>query len=261
MEILWSADKVEDLCSIVEYFKRNNGRQLEILAQYFISKNSSHLNIEKYTMEFEGDVDVYKIEDGEYKLAYICELVNSQTKKNKTYSSIINSNNAKKYKDVADFQNVYSCLAFMIRYCLSKKIKDISGKLDYKILFLKSLLSEKIKLTDEQFILSYFLTLDIISANEENNIFENSSLISRTEILDLSLFSFPNIRDICHILKTKRSIYARIFLVLTYEISKTKNILDPLWLTGINFKNRKEFIYQMTSPLTESLIYLTSQKI
>ena len=273
MEIVWSSNMVEDLCDIVNYLKKNkSGEIIEYLADYFIEKHSKYLKIEDYTMAFTDSLAADKIGDGEYKLAYICELVHSFSKKYYNFKSLSNKNKDKKnYKD--EIKNVYTCFAFMIKYSISKKLV-LKNKIDYKGFYLTNLIKDKIvpesKVKDKKdpFLeilnLSYFLTTELIffTNKDPNIVYKNTSLILNTQNLDISICDEKQIMELRSILKTKRTLYVRIMLVLSFEISKLKNILDPLWMAkSIYFENYENFVYVLTSPLIETLIFLTSEKI
>ena len=274
MEIIWSFQKIEDLCKIIHYLRSNNlGEILESLGDYFIEKHSKNLTFENYTMDFSDSIDTSKISNAEYKLAYICELVNSHSKKRNKFVSL-NGKYSKKIREEKDYHNVYVCLSFMIKYSINKKLKMENRKIDYKGFFLTSLIKEKIasniiiKDKKDPFLdllnISYFLTSELISEckDNENIVYKNTSLMSHCQNLDISIFTNKQIREICSILNTKRSLYARILLVLSYEILKMNNFLEPDWISKtVNFKNYEQFILLVTSPSTEVLLFLTSRKI
>jgi len=236
MEIQWSTYLINDLCDIIKYLKKNKlGEVLEKLADYFIKKHSKYLTIENYTMSFSDTMDITKITDAEYKLAFICELASF-----------------KKIK-----KDIYSCLAFMITYCIRKKFKISPKKPDYKTLFLISLLKENIANKEDIFNISYFLTSQLIEFKDD--IYQNQSLILNTQNIDISMFSGKQVSEMCSILKTKRTLYVRVLLVLSYEISKIDNILELKEF--IKFSNYEEFVNLVTSPLIEVLMFLTSRNI
>lgn len=276
MEIVWSSGMVEDLCNIVNYLKKNKiGETLEKLADYFIEKHSKYLRIEDYTMAFSDSINPDKIKDAEFKLAYICELVNSHSNKKYKIKSLSQKNKKiKHYKEIRKFNNVYTSLSFMIKYTISKKLHLKNNKVDYKTFFLTNIIKDKIfpdliiKNKDDPFLdvlnISYFLTKEIISFTDKDIdlIYKNTSLILNAENIDMSICSEKQVMELKSILKTRRTLYVRILLVLSFEISKIENILDSLWVTrSIYFENYEQFISVITSPLIETLIFLTSQKI
>jgi len=273
MEIIWSYSMVEDLCDIVDYLKRNKiGEMIEYLADYFIEKHSKHLKIDDYTMDFSDSLAPEKISDGEYKLAYICELVNSHSKKNNKFKSLSYKIKEKKsHKDV--IKSVYTCFAYMIKYTVSKKLILKNNKVDYQTFYLTNILRDKIspnsviKNKDDPFLdilnLSYFLTNEIISIGKKDPdiIYKNCSLILNAENINIDICE-KQIRELKGILKTKRTLYVRILLLLAFEISKFDNILDPLWIAkSIYFENYEQFVSVITSPLIETLIFIAKEKI
>jgi hypothetical protein len=277
MEIRWSTKMVDDLVDIVTYLKRNKmGEILEVLGDYFIKKHAKKMQIDKYTMDFDDSIDADKIMDGEYKLAFICELVNSYANKKRKFRSFSKKIKKKKlYKDKKIFNNnVFYCIAFLIKYCISHILKFSSNKIDYRIFFLISVIKEKIlpeyviqnkeDTTLDVLNISYYLTSEMVSLSENKPeiIYQNTSLLSNSENLDISICTNKQIREICSVLNTKRTIFARILLVLAFEISKIKNILDPLWIEkATRIENYNDFISLFNSPLIETMIFLTSQRI
>ena len=64
-----------------------------------------------------------------------------------------------------------------------------------------------------------------------------------------------------NVLKTKRTLFARILLSLSFQISKI-DVNDPLWLSKtIKFENYDEFVLVITSSLIETMIFLSSLNI
>ena len=113
----WSSGMIADLVSVVEYFKRGGmGKTLEVLADHFIEKMKKRAVIETYAMEFHSeniDVDAERIGPGEYKLAFICHIVNLRKSKN--------VKSEKKGREKV--RGVYDCLSVMIKYCVMKILK------------------------------------------------------------------------------------------------------------------------------------------
>ncbi len=281
MEIKWSGDMVRDLVNIVNYLKKSHsGKTVEILADYFIKKQKKKLSIENYSMEFNDNVDAEKIGDGEYKLAYICELVNKKSKKGKEYVN-----------------NVYYCISFIMRFCISKILKYRS-KNDYRVFFLSYIIKEKIlpdhkiQNKDDKILeiinLAYYLTDEMVSLSKsdetekfeeyrelddrdkrgeipeeiKNNFYCNRSLMSHCENLDITICDKKQIRELYSILKTRRTIFVRILLVLSFEISRTPNVLSKSWLNKfIKFNSHKDFLLLLNSPLFEVFLFITSERI
>ena len=296
----WSSGMIADLVSVVEYFKRGGmGKTLEVLADHFIEKMKKRAVIETYAMEFHSeniDVDAERIGPGEYKLAFICHIVNLR--------------NSKKDRKEKKIKGVYDCLSVMIKYCVMKILK-YKEKRDYRIYFLSYIIKEnllpehKIDEKDDKILevitLSYYLTDELIKItnsdethkfqefrnleyednerNEKNekdekkenekmeeinmnSIYENRSLISHCENLDISICTRKQIRELYSILGTKRTIFVRILLVLAFEIIHRKSSVNKSWLNKfVKFKNKKEFLSLMSSPLVEVFLFITSERI
>ena len=292
----WSSSMIADLVSVVEYFKRGGmGKTLEVLADHFIEKMKKRAVIETYAMEFHSeniDVDAERIGPGEYKLAFICHIVNlRKSRKEKS------GKGEKKGRE----RGVYDCLSVMIKYCVMKILK-YKEKRDYRIYFLSYIIKEnllpehKIDEKDDKILevitLSYYLTDELIKItnsdethkfqefrnfeceeienqkkeNEKNeitnSIYENRSLISHCENLDISICTRKQIRELYSILGTKRTIFVRILLVLAFEIIHRKSSVNKSWLNKfVKFKNKKEFLSLMSSPLVEVFLFITSERI
>jgi len=274
MELKWSTNMIDDLVNIISYFKKNRiGEMIEVLADYFIMRHSKKLTLEKYTMNFIDNVDTDKIGENEYKLAFVCELVNSHANKKRKLKTLYkNKVKKEKFQDKADFTNVFNCLSFMIKYSISHNLDFRSNKPDNRIFFLISIIREKIfpnfvvknKEDVDGLTLSYYLTSEIINIAQYNPeiVFQNSSLIANTENLDISICTNKQIREIMEIMKTKKTLFVRVLLVLAFEISKIPDILNPIWLQGyLKFIDYTEMISIFNSPLVEVLIFLTSRRI
>lgn len=274
-ELKWSTDMIHDLVTIVSYFKQNKlGEMLEVLGDHFINRHSKKLSFENYTMDFVESVDADKINNGEYKLAFICELVNSQANKKRKLKPLYKNKLKKKeiFRDKSNFNNVYNCLAFMIKYSISRNLDFRSNKPDNRIFFLTSVIRENLfpeyiirnKDDVDVLTLSYYLTSEIINVcqHRHETIYEITCLMANTENLDISICSNKQIREIMDILKTRKTLFARILLVLAFEISKIEKILDPLWIqTAIKIENYEDMTSLFNSPLIETMIFLTSERI
>jgi hypothetical protein len=293
----WSSGMIGELANVVDYFKRGGmGKTLEILADYFIERMKKKARIETYAMEFHHenlDVDSERIGQGEYKLAFICHLVNLRKNNRKKSENKSEKNMKKERKE----KNVYECLSVMIKYCIMKILK-YKEKRDYRIYFLSYIIKEnlipehKIDEKDDKILeiitLAYYLTDELIkitnsdethkfeefrnekdseigknNMNENmNSIYENRSLISHCENLDISICSRKQIRELYSILGTKRTIFVRILLVLAFEIIHRKSSINKSWLNRfVKFKNKKEFLTLMHSPLVEVFLFITSERI
>jgi hypothetical protein len=290
----WSSGMIADLVIVINYFKKGGmGKTLEVLADYFIEKMKKKALIETYAMEFHHenlDVDAERIGPGEYKLAFICHLVN------------LRRNDKKKKRE----KGVYDCLSIMIKYCIMKILK-YKEKKDYRIYFLSYIIKEnlipehKIDEKDDKILevitLAYYLTEEMIKITKSdethkfeefrneryerdekecekvdtententenmNSIYDNRSLMSHCENLDISICTRKQIRELYSILGTKRTIFVRILLVLAFEIIYRKSSISKSWLNKfVKFKNRKEFLTLMNSPLVEVLLFVTSERI
>ena len=247
MDIKWSLKLIQQLNEVVLYLKKNSiGKIMEILGNYFIRKHKKYGDIEKYSMDFSNDAynDAYNdatintsnITEGEYRLAFICELVKIKR---------------------GNFKNVYNCLSYMIRFCLEKKFNYLASKPDNKTSYLVSLLKDNLRTKN---IDSIVFSIKIVKKLVKEDISVMSSLMCETQNLDISILSTEHIRNILEILKTRRTIYVRILLILTYEMMNISDIL--LWsFNKVSFSNRNEMISSLTSPSIETIMFLSSQRM
>lgn len=238
MDIKWTLKLLEELHEIVSYLKKNSiGKIMEILANYFIEKHKKYGKIQNYSMDFSNDVvDVSNITEGEYRLGFICELV--KVKK-------------------SNFKNVYNCFSYMIKFCLKKKLNYSTSKPDNKTSYLISILKDNLGTTNMD---SICFSIKIVKKIINEDILVMSSLMCETQNLDISILSSKYIRNILEILNTRRTIYVRILLVLTYEMMNVSDI--PVWiLDKLTFSNKKQMISSLTSPSIETFIFLSSLRI
>jgi hypothetical protein len=295
MEIYWTENLVEELHKIVLFLNRHEiGQIIEKLADFYIQKYQKLYNINDYTMNFADSISLgsENINNGEYKLAYICEIIhtikNHDKKRLKSFETknsdsckagILNQgkNLTKRNRNGKNKNkyNVYIYISQMIKFCIMDIFKLYTNKTDYKIFYLVSILKDKflpsrereIKGIDpilEIFNLSYFFTTEIIriSSIDEKLIFRCNSLILETENLDISFLNQQEIREILQILNTKRTLYVRILLVLAYEILKSNDILNPMWISRtLSFDSYDSLVNILTSPLIEVLILMTAYRI
>lgn len=268
MEIKWSLKLIEELKQIVSYLKKNEiGGILEQLANFFLNKHLKYLDIKNYSMGFSEQLDPSQITDGEFRLAFICELINSYPDKNKTVSLGKKKKKVKKIKRPKGFVNVYFSFSAMLKYCIGNNFKLSREKIDYKGFYLTNILKNIIIPENKQsdvLTLPYFLTKELmfICREDSKKIYKNSSLILKTEELDLTILTKKQIGEILNILNTKKTIFVRILLVLAFETLREDDILNELWMhKNIIFGNYEDFISVVTSPLIETLIFITHFQI
>jgi hypothetical protein len=262
MEIKWTKELVNELRLIVSYLKKNKiGVFLENLGNYFIFKHSKRLNIKNYSMGFSEEIDPEQITDGEFNLAFICELINSFSDKNKTLTLTKNMKKVKKIKRPKGFINVFFSFSAMLKYCIGNNFHLNFSKLDYKVFYISNVIKEIIapeKKNSDILTLPYFLTKELMKFDYKL-LYNNTSLILKTEDLDLSILNRKQILEIMEVLETKKRIFVRILLVLSFEILREEDILNELWFhKNIIFTDYDEFKSVLSSPLIEVLIFLTS---
>ena len=256
----WSQKFLEELNEIVTYLKKSNmGIMLEVFANYYMKRHMKYLEIKKFQMEFtEETITPSDISNGEYKLAYICELIYLRCKK----------------KNESNPRNVYECFSNMLRYCIRKKFTYIISRFDNSEYYLLDLLKQHFDSSELmscgpnkqtqiknnlQYDFSYYLITEIMK-NDDISLL--TSLTLNGENLDISFLNTEARRSICQILKTKRTLYLRFLLILTFEMLKIPNTLNSNWMNVLlHFSDRDSFTSILTSPLIETIIFLTYNKM
>lgn len=267
--ILWDEESISVLNKIVKFLKRSNlGRILEYLANLYIDEHYSILKLNQYGMSFSKGyiVDANLITDGEYKLAFICEIY--QLKKLKDIDHTISE------------KTIYESLSEMIQYNLDLIFSINVGHPNYKEIYLTSLLKEvlygmtksysvkqgvKIKVRKDKIIdqinYAYYMIREIIDVNNDLSVFHLGGLITETENLDLSILTNQQIRNILKILNTKRRIYLRILLILSYEIIKKNYSSEKDFIKSFVFKNYEDLCYCLNNSLNQTVLLISVYKI
>ena len=265
----WTKSMVQELFDVVSYIKRNRiGELLEYMANYFMEKNGKYLSSENYSMVFaSNDIPINSISEGEYQLAFICEIATFYRAK-----LSLTKKKIKKEKHEQPFVSVYECLSYMIKYCIVGKYRIHSPRFsfdDYYITMIlnDNLIGKKMEKNDNNLkclLAAYQLLNEIRAITEEDPdlIYTLSSLVTKAQDLDLSFLETEQKRNIFKILKTKRTLYLRILILLSFEILKSQNFLKEDWLfRKIRFTKHSEFLNVISNPIIEVIIFLTSYRI
>jgi len=246
--IEWGQGSVDTLSSIIKQINnRKIAIELEKLSNVYIEFNGYLLNRSNYGMNLseESSHQADHIKDGEYKLAYICELYIMQRE------LLIESSN-KKYKMTS--KDVYMTMGNIIFEGIQKLFTFQEGSLGFKELYLISMMkrimdSENIK---KAVTTVYFLIIRLTYS--KGLVYKLDTLITMTENLDINILTKQELSELMEILNIKRKLYAKIFLVLLYEIIHIKNM--KTWIDNIcNISNMEEFTDMLTNPLLEFIIY------
>lgn len=269
--ISWNNKSISTLYEIVSYLKKHLGLCLEQLAHFYMDRHSLLLNINQYSMGFSQEyiINTDIVDDGLYKLAFICEL-----------GYIIECMNLNKKHINYDINNeeIYKYVSYMIKFSIEEIFELSPHKLKHSEFFLLSILKNvlisdvniskpmiktktKIKIGKDKDIdvisVAYFLVLELIKAEKLINIYQIQSTLLQTQILDINILSKPQIKAITEILNNKRKLFVRLLLVLSYQMIKYKYTKQKI-ISTINFKNRDQMIACFSIPIIETVIYLTS---
>lgn len=266
--ILWDEQSITTLNEIVTYLKRSKlGVILELIANFYIDRHDV-LQIDNYAMGFCPGyiIDSSLISDGEYKLAFMCELFELKSNEYLPINKKINS------------KVIYKYFSKMIKYGFDNGFVIKMKNLNYREIYITSLIKNiiipnngrnntnsyvkhglNIKLRKDKISeiikFSYFIVKQIIS-NNNFQIFNLQSLITETENLDLRILTQNQIKSILDVLNTKRKLYLKIFLVLTYKLIKDEYYNKDAFIKRIVFHNQKEFINVLVNPVTEIMLLI-----
>lgn len=273
MEILWTTELITELKTIVEYLKKNPiGSVLEKFSNYYVYKHREVKKLENYSMNFldqrtsinRNDLGTTDdISDGEYRLAFLCELTRS-----------IKNSTSKIYRS-----DIYKYLNYMISYCLRRKIKNIINrpKLDNETSYLISLINENVGNSNQDMCLlslgfvkqiwTIFESGDSLSSNSQSsNDLRTSNnlpnLITQSEIIDMSFYKDDIKRAMLDVIykdvppnHKKKTIYLRFLLCLSYELTRKKFDIQKF----VSFSNYKDFVFVITNPVIEVTLFLISE--
>ena len=265
---MWNHETLNILDDIINIVKKGPlGEVLEYIADYYIKQNK--LDMDKYSLNFSVDCIDPDISDGTYKLAFLCDSVNKKKRKKvKDTSCDLSSSSINRY-------NPYECLAYIIRHSVYKLFRLEVKKLNYKELYLIDILKRvvyidetqtnnlKQKIITESFTVAYFLVTEVKKICDDTDIIHFlPSLHNQIELIDLNILTTEQLRSILNILNTKRTIYVRVLLILTFELLKEVKITDSNWLVNkIQFTDKITFLDVTSNPIVEIVLASTAYTI
>ena len=232
---------------------------------YLISKkiNSSKMNkylsniinhyISKHNISSDSSVHLpkdKKLEGGIKILAIICQHYLKQRKtKNKTITA----------------RMVYKSFGYICHEIIVAKLKYSVWTLDYTELYMTDMVGKVMNYNNENAILSaYYLSRFLTySLQIDPSIVKSmETMWVRCEDLDISLFTTQQIRELMTILKTKRRLYLRMFLVITEYLMREKYEMSEKWIKHkISVGNYQDFEKIFSDPVLEVVICLTGSLV
>jgi hypothetical protein len=201
MNIQWTKDLQQNLHEIVGFLNRSGlGETFEKVYLYFVNKHKKFRTISDYSMEFLDSPD--NISRGEYRLAFLCQLVNDKKK---------------------TFYNPYKCFCHSINYFLKAYWNASMPKTDNNISYIVQILSEfwpKIDLYELTLATNFIKNLVCLSINWSNI----GYIYTNCENIRLDFIQPDQKRNFLKILKTSRTFYLRLLLLTAQEINLQKII-------------------------------------
>jgi len=247
------------LSEIVTYIKKSKiGNLLEYLADYYILKYELYNDFDSFgiTLSENSALKADKISDGEYKLAYICELVMNQ---------IISSGN---FIYRVTYEDVYRSFSRLCYETIEQTFKLETHALSYKEIYLLSILDEFLdthcknkKIRNLNLQSCYFFAKQIIKITniEPSIIYNLQSLMTHIEDIKLQMFTGKQIQELLEMLGTNKRLYLKILLVISYEILRKNEIIDAEWLRKKSVcKNLKDLKFMFNDIFYECVLLITS---
>ena len=250
--IEWNKKAVIALHEIMDII--NNTKLMEpigYIVQKYIDNNYNNLNFDNYTINTKNERK--KVKDEIKMLAYVCETYMIKRKWTKANSEKI----------------VYNAFSRIIHNVITNipmyNIKDLQYTELHTVRLVNEIIVKHPTMYTQQIIISvYFLTRYLIDVETENNNLFGfmDTLILKTQDLDITILTPRQKREIMETLKTKRKLYLRIFLVLSYHMIREKSAIDTLWY-GVKFKikNSMDMINLIEDVMMETLICLVANEI
>ena len=226
MEIKWSHSLLTDLRKVVNFIKTSDlGEVFEDMYNFFIEKHSQYGSLDEYYMRFLDAQDPNQISEGEYRLAFLCQIVNVRNKR---------------------FHNPYKCLSYIITYSIKRYWSVSYLHNSNTISYVVSILSELWPQGDKKTIYnSVLIVKNCINQKEKWSCFGN--LYTECEIIDLSILPVETRRNILQILEINKTFYLRL-LLLVVQNSIKQNINWEKLSDIVKFSKEQEMLNVLKFP-------------
>ena len=247
--IKWDNKSIHALDEIMNIIMKSKLMELfGYIVQTYIEMHEYFKNFNDYTLD---TVEKQKnINENILMLGYVCELYISKNKKNKKYMT----------KNL-----VYFSFGKILYEIISNIFLYNIPRLQYTETYIVRLVNEIIVKTPnihtQQMVISaYFLTKYLIS---NNNMFSLMNILMlRTEELDITILTPKQSRDIMNTLGTKRTLYLRIFLVLSEHRIREKFMIANVWYkVKFNIRNKNDLCLLLEDVIIEIIICLVANYI
>ena len=252
--ILWSSDTLDTLKNIMEYINKHKLMQpLGHIVRYYINKYQPYDNKDYDILSVDTVPDDINREI--LILAYICEIhIKTRPLKNTIVSNSL----------------IYISLGQIINEVLEDIFYYDRLEPTFEEVYMINIVNENISKTStsqtRDIITScYHLTKRIITyieLSQDHILVYMETLHLRTQDLDMSFLTGTQIREFLSIFQTKRSLYLRIFLVLSDYMLRERTILNNNWiLTKASIIDKDDFVEMLDDMIMELVITITGYGI
>ncbi len=248
VKILWTDIAVNRLNNIMFLINKNKLMQpIGYIVRYYIDKHQPYTS--EYKVLTVDNNDTF-ISIDTIILAYVCEIW--VKKKIKCPSIIMNK------------RLIYKSLTKIFYETIFDHLKYDKWELNNQENYIINLISDLFKTERYMIKFFYYLSRKLIDEIKLKPTILNymPNLIVRTQDLDISILNREQIRDFLYLFKSKRTLYVRIFLVITEYMIREKSIFNEDWLKyKIKIHGYQKLKEILNDPIIEILICLTVSKI
>jgi len=241
--IIWSTESINIINKIMKYINSIKlMKPIGYIVKYYINKYRPNEVETKIST-----IDNIKINRDGLILAYVCEIY---LERKKPDSKIILSKSL-----------IYKAFGGII----SDVIKDIfyykSWSLNFSEIYMVNALAEILAgYSDDNnrdiIKSTFFVTKKLMEI--DNIIYNIDSLLLHTEDINLDILSGKLRREIMDIMKTKRTMYLRIFLIISNHMIKENSLISSSWAKNkIRIKNMESLKEILTNEIIEIIICIT----
>jgi len=214
------------------------------IAKYYIDHNGSNDEYNILTL----DVPPEDISRDLIILAYLCEIY---LKKDLEANTVIT--------DYMIYQSFPRVVSTVINQVYTYQEWMLNYNETYMINLVADITPSSLPNKKDIITCSYYITRQIINLHVHHRILDQlDTLYTQAQDIDLSVISSEHRRNIMNILGVKRTLYLRIFLLLTARLIKEKTPLNQHLITvKTQMSNHQQFIVYIRDMIIETLITIT----
>lgn len=243
--LIWTTKSINTINKIMEYINSTKlMKSIGYIVKYYINKHSS-----KDAETSISTADDIKINRDSLILAYVCELFI----KRKNPETVI----------ILSKTTIYKAISGIISEVVTEIFSYKIHPLNYEEIYMLDVLSETLSSHKNDNIRdiiksTYFITKYLMNMNEAHGIYNMNTLVLHAQDLDLNILNEKIRREILSIMKTKRTIYLRILLVITNRMIKEKSVLAVPWCKrNIKIKNMTSLKNVLSDEIIELVLSVT----